>query len=201
MIGKDPSFAADFAADEEDDGEGSSFDGGHGSAYDAGHGSNRLLTEYWYIPAFDYSRRMARRLKIRQGGDTIDPEKYFGNIPRSMFTLWECLNDGCTADIVRPVVTKKPWMMLFFLSFVMLMIYGFLNILVGIFVDEATRSASEIKDKVNREKELKNAHGDLLEATKAIYEVVTGADATRKFTHKNFIQFFSNEEIQDHIKE
>lgn len=202
MIGKDPSFAADFAADsEEDDGEGSSFDGGHGSAYDAGHGSNRLLTEYWYIPAFDYSRRMARRLKIRQGGDTIDPEKYFGNIPRSMFTLWECLNDGCTADIVRPVVTKKPWMMLFFLAFVMLMIYGFLNILVGIFVDEATNSAKEIQDKVKREKELKQQHGDILDDTKTIYEVVTGPDCTRQFTHKNFMTWFSEDEIQEKLKE
>ena len=98
MIGKDPRFAIEEDEGYDDAGQGSSYDEGEG-----GHGSSYRLLSSFTLPE--------RRLKVRGGDDLVfDPIKYFGDIPRSMFTLWECLNDGCTADIVRLVVMKKPLM-------------------------------------------------------------------------------------------
>merc|ERR1719454_2392134 len=83
--------------------------------------------------------------------------KSFGNIPIAMLTLWECLNDGCTPQIVRPVVMRKPYMMIFFLVFVFLMVYGFLNILVGVFVESTMASSTEQQEKIARQMELESA--------------------------------------------
>merc|ERR550514_149107 len=93
-------------------------------------------------------------LTFEEQGSEFDAEMYFGNIIFSMLTLWECLNDGCTADVVRPVVMVHPVMTLFFLAFTMVMVFGFLNILVGVFVDGTLESAKEQEEKIVRQKEL-----------------------------------------------
>jgi len=79
---------------------------------------------------------------------TIDKELYgdlFGTVPFSMLTLWECLNDGCTADVIRPVLSTQPMYAFYFLVFVLLMVFGVLNILIGVFVEGMVASAEEQK--------------------------------------------------------
>jgi len=83
-------------------------------------------------------------------------EKYFKNIFTSMLTMWECLNDGCTHDVVRPIISEKVYFFPIFLSFTFLMVYGFLNILVGVFCDSITESAEEQEEMFKRQEELGN---------------------------------------------
>merc|ERR1719146_166513 len=68
--------------------------------------------------------------------------------------MWECLNDGCTHDVVRPIVAHRWYYMPVFMVFVFLMIYGFLNILIGVFCDSITESAEQQEEMFSRQEEI-----------------------------------------------
>jgi voltage-gated sodium channel len=81
-------------------------------------------------------------------GELWPYKEYFGNIWRSMFTLFQVmtLDDWCD-DIVRHVVHRQPAMALFFIAFLMLTAFGLMNVVVGIIV-ENTLAAAEVADSV-----------------------------------------------------
>lgn len=120
-------------------------------------------------------------------------EKYFKNIPTAMLTLWECLNDGCTADVVRPVVMHNPIMIIFFLSFVMVMVHGFLNILVGVFVDGTMESAKEQETKINRQREMTN--DNTLAKVRTVYALFD-KDGNSQLSTKEFFEAWKDPEMQ-----
>lgn len=128
--------------------------------------------------------------------EEFDPLKYFGNIGNAMLALWECLNDGCTGDIVRPVVNKKPWMILFFLAFVFILIYGFLNILVGVFVDSTMESANEQEGMIRRQQELVSLVDK--EALKQLWEVVNKSGGMY-ISKRDFLSAYNRTEVHEVI--
>jgi voltage-gated sodium channel len=81
-------------------------------------------------------------------GELWPYKEYFGNIWKSMFTLFQVmtLDDWCD-DIVRHVVHRQPAMGFFFIAFLMLTAFGLMNVVVGIIV-ENTLAAAEVADSV-----------------------------------------------------
>eukprot|EP00746_Dinoflagellata_sp_MGD_P161267 gnl/MRDRNA2_/MRDRNA2_88348_c0_seq1.p1 gnl/MRDRNA2_/MRDRNA2_88348_c0~~gnl/MRDRNA2_/MRDRNA2_88348_c0_seq1.p1 ORF type:complete len:827 (+),score=184.88 gnl/MRDRNA2_/MRDRNA2_88348_c0_seq1:70-2550(+) len=120
-------------------------------------------------------------------------EKYFKNIFLSMLTMWECLNDGCTTDVVRPVITENWYYMPIFLAFVFLMVYGFLNILVGVFVDAITETATEQEEMIQREEEL--ASGSWEHHVRDLWKCVN-TDDDGGISKKEFFDAFEREELR-----
>lgn len=97
----------------------------------------------------------------REKGPSYDGEiwpydKYFGNIPRSMFSLLQVITlDGWCDDIVRHVVHRQPLMGLFFVAFLLITAFGLMNIVIGIIV-ENTLAAAQVVDRSSQEHEAVN---------------------------------------------
>merc|ERR1719420_611805 len=68
----------------------------------------------------------------------------FSTVPRSMYTLFQVLTlESWSMAIVRPVLTKKPGLVIFFIMFLFITTFGLLNVVVGVIVEntlEASRS-------------------------------------------------------------
>jgi len=86
-------------------------------------------------------------------GEIWPYEKYFGSVPRSMFSLLQVMTlDGWCDDIVRHVVHRQPFMGLFFVAFLLITAFGLMNIVIGIIV-ENTLAAAQVVDRSSQEHE------------------------------------------------
>lgn len=66
---------------------------------------------------------------------------FFANVQLSMYTLFYCIGEGCSEKVVIPVLREVPNMAIFFVPFLCLTTYCFLNVIIGVFV-ECTLSIS-----------------------------------------------------------
>ena len=84
------------------------------------------------------------------GGDF---DTWFGNIGRSMFSLFQIMTlESWSMGIVRPVMELFPWAWTFFVPFILVTSFAVLNLFIGIIVDamqsqntEKENSATEAK--------------------------------------------------------
>jgi len=78
--------------------------------------------------------------------------EYFGNVPRSMFSLLSVCLLAEWSEIFRPILAHQPWVFPFFLVFLVFATLGLLNVIVGVIVDNTMAATYEVK-KVQIEKE------------------------------------------------
>jgi len=88
--------------------------------------------------------------ELRQGGRKHDEEldKYFGNLGIAVLSLWECISGGIDwQDMAGPLIRNvSPLMGLFFAIYVAFSVLAMMNVITGIFVDNATTYAQQDKD-------------------------------------------------------
>ena len=86
------------------------------------------------------------------GGDF---DTWFGNIGRSMFSLFQIMTlESWSMGIVRPVMELFPWAWTFFVPFILVTSFAVLNLFIGIIVD-AMQSQNTEKEKSATEAKLK----------------------------------------------
>ena len=86
-------------------------------------------------------------------GDDFDT--WFGNIGRSMFSLFQIMTlESWSMGIVRPVMELFPWAWTFFVPFILVTSFAVLNLFIGIIVD-AMQSQNTAKEKSATEAKLK----------------------------------------------
>jgi voltage-gated sodium channel len=79
-------------------------------------------------------------------GEVWPYEEYFGSIFKSVFTLFQVMTlDGWCDDIVRHIFYFQPILALLFIAFLVLTVFGLLNVLIGVVV-ENTLAAATISD-------------------------------------------------------
>lgn len=75
-------------------------------------------------------------------GPKWEYKRYFGNIPRSMFTLFQILTlDNWCDEIVRPVADKQPIIGVFFVCYIFVASFGMINVVIGIIVENTLNCA------------------------------------------------------------
>lgn len=88
--------------------------------------------------------------ELRQGARKHDEEldKYFGNLGVAVLSLWECISGGIDwQDMAGPLIRNvSPLMGLFFAIYVAFSVLAMMNVITGIFVDNATTYAQQDKD-------------------------------------------------------
>jgi len=89
------------------------------------------------------------------GGETV--EARFGNIPRSMYSLFELLSLEGLEIVARPLVMADPALVIFFMAFIMIFPFGLVNMIVGLVIEKTL----EQQDAVNNAK-VKNLHDSLV---------------------------------------
>lgn len=72
-----------------------------------------------------------------------DLDRHFGTLPRAMIALFQVVSDGIHwHDLADPLIASySEWVVLPFIIYAALAIYSLMNIIVGIFVDSAVRTA------------------------------------------------------------
>mgnify|MGYP001405261924 FL=1 len=84
-----------------------------------------------------------------------DFNTWFGNIGRSMFSLFQIMTlESWSMGIVRPVMELFPWAWTFFVPFILVTSFAVLNLFIGIIVD-AMQSQNTEKEKSATEAKLK----------------------------------------------
>ena len=75
-------------------------------------------------------------------------EQWFGNIGRSMFTLFQIMTlESWSMGIVRPIMNSFSWAWVFFVPFILVTSFAVLNLFIGIIVD--AMQTQSLKDNVN----------------------------------------------------
>lgn len=75
--------------------------------------------------------------------------EYFGNLGRSFFTLFQIMTgDSWSESIARPVMRSYPYAWIYFISFIIIVSFIVLNIIIGVIID----NISEIKGQKDKSK-------------------------------------------------
>jgi len=82
--------------------------------------------------------------------DWTNCEAYYGNLPRSMYTLFEIM----TLDLsgLRPVVTSSPATILLMMVFITVAAFGLMNIIMGVIVEKVLESSNANEEKLQKER-------------------------------------------------
>ena len=74
-----------------------------------------------------------------------DPEirKYFGTVPRSMFTLFQVTTTEGWATIARKAMERQPWTESFFLFYLYVTTFAVMNVVVAVIVENTLDQASD----------------------------------------------------------
>ena len=85
----------------------------------------------------------------------IGEEPYFESVTSSMMSLWQIATlDSWSDPIVRTVLGRSPWFLMFFVPFIFITTYGVFNVILGIVVDSTVRSAELKTEKELKEQEI-----------------------------------------------
>lgn len=92
--------------------------------------------------------------------------EYFGNLPRTFFTLFQLTTMENWADVAREVMSVDPWAAVFFISYILLGAFIVVNVIIAIIVNAMEEVAREtrreqITSSSSIEKELENIQRSL----------------------------------------
>lgn len=76
----------------------------------------------------------------------FNPYLAFGNMPKSMFTLFNLAIMAEWVEVVRPVSIKQPELTVFFIGFAMFVTFGVMNVMVGMIVDNVSKEKDRLED-------------------------------------------------------
>ncbi|MBO9605225.1 MAG: ion transporter [Paenibacillaceae bacterium] len=73
---------------------------------------------------------------------------YFGDLSKSLITLFQIATFDDWANIYRPIAEESPISLLYFVSFIFIVVFGMLNLVVGEIVNNAANIPNDEEEKV-----------------------------------------------------
>lgn len=122
-----------------------------------------------------------------------DGEDRFGTIGKSMLTLLQMMTlDGWASNVGRHVMNTQPLTGLFFVAFVVVAVFGLLNVIVAYIVEETLESArkNEDKQKVREERSRRME----LDSIRTIFELAD-KDRSGEMTQEEFVEAMQDPEV------
>lgn len=107
------------------------------------------------------------------GQPSTDPfiEEYFGNVPRSMFSLFQVTTTEGWADIARKAMETQLWTSIFFIIYFYVTTCAILNVVVAVIVENTLDQAGDQRQRFDaKQKRMQK------EACSKIYEVFQSLD-------------------------
>lgn len=108
---------------------------------------------------------------IGQPSRDIFMDEYFGNVPRSMFTLFQVTTTEGWADIARKAMDEQVWTAGFFIIYFYVTTCAILNVVVAVIVENTLDQAGDQREKFNNKQKRVQK-----EACSKIYEVFYNLD-------------------------
>jgi len=101
-----------------------------------------------------------------------DFDELFGNLGRSLFTLFQIMTlEGWTDGVVRPIMKVYPYAWLFFIPFILMVTFSVLNLFIAIIVNSMEAAAKEDTEMLHGDAE--KLHADAQQQTRQ-HEVLVG---------------------------
>ena len=91
-------------------------------------------------------------------------EAWFGNIGRSMYTLFQIMTlESWSMGIVRPVMEVHPYAWLFFVPFILITSFAVINLFIGVIVDSMQAQHRDTTEEIHHDALVIEGKLDLLE--------------------------------------
>lgn len=100
----------------------------------------------------------------------FNPHLFFGSIGASMLTLFNVVILAEWSEIVRPIMIKQPYLVVFFVAFITFTTFGVMNVIIGMIVEnvmsnarafESDEAAEELKRKLQTLDQIQTMWGSL----------------------------------------
>ncbi|MEK9755068.1 MAG: ion transporter [Rhodospirillaceae bacterium] len=93
-----------------------------------------------------------------------DFDAWFGNIGRSMYSLFQVMTlESWSMGIVRPVMEKHPYAWAFFIPFILITSFAIINLFIGVIVDSMQARHRETVEEIHHDALVIEGKLDLLE--------------------------------------
>ena len=94
-----------------------------------------------------------------------DFDELFGNLGRSLFTLFQIMTlEGWTDGVVRPIMKVYPYAWLFFIPFILMVTFAVLNLFIAIIVNSMEEAAKDDTEMLHKDAE--TLHADAAQQTR-----------------------------------
>lgn len=149
-----------------------------------------IRTALWvflFVALFVYMCAIFTTIQIGEG-------PYFDSVISSMISLWQIATLDCWSDpIVRTVLGRSPWFLVFFIPFIFITTYGVFNVILGIVVDSTVRSAELKTEKELKEQEI--GRQLTLAYLKRVIEI-TDSGESGHISRDEFIVIWNDRDVQ-----
>lgn len=107
-----------------------------------------------------------------------DFDELFGNLGRSLFTLFQIMTlEGWTDGVVRPIMKVYPYAWLFFIPFILTVTFAVLNLFIAIIVNSMEEAAKEDTELLHGD--AAKLHADAMQQTRQNTQLVEEIRALR----------------------
>lgn len=160
-----------------------------------------LLGLVIYTFAIWFTAAVSDCMLERVGGCQIHDEQKvrdlhhkFGTVASSMFTLYQSIAEGHHWSYAAELLMEiDPWMLVLFLFYIQLAIFGVLNIVEAVFVESAILSTSRCKELLMEEK--MEEKENLISQMRDIFKVMD-MDGSGSVSLEELTEFLSDEALQ-----
>jgi voltage-gated sodium channel len=161
-----------------------------------------LLLLFLYIMAIFTTMQIGQQHGLyddyRRTSGGWDHEEYFGDVPRSMYTLFQVLTLENWADgIARHVMSKQPEMVFFFVIFLMFTSFGIMNLVVGVIVENTLSASRNNEEKIKKMQEKERTR--VLQHLRDIF-LIADEDGSGTLTLEEFEQALKKPDIENRLK-
>lgn len=131
-----------------------------------------------------------RYRKLSGGWDNTD---FFGTVATSMLTLLQMMTlDGWASTVGRHVMNNQPVEGLFLIAFVVIVVFGLLNVVVAFIVAETLESAKKNENKMKvREERAQRAE---LDGIRTVFELAD-KDGSGEMTQEEFVEAMKHPDV------
>merc|ERR1719473_408244 len=127
-----------------------------------------------------------------------DHEEYFGTVPRSMYTLFQVLTLENWADgVARHVLSKMPYMVVFFVLFLMFTTFGLMNLVVGVIVENTLSASRNNEEKIKKMQEKERTR--VLQHLRDIF-LIADKDGNGTLTIEEFEAAIQKPDVMNRLK-
>merc|ERR1719217_1690685 len=108
-----------------------------------------------------------------------------------MTTLYMCVFEGCGFDIIRPMILKTPYLLLYWYVFIFLTAFGIFNVVLGLFCETVIASAEEAEKNLEIKKE--EAKQEAVRELKGLWNMLD-RDGSETISHEEFTEAIETDE-------
>jgi len=150
------------------------------------------------IVIFVFGMFMARALGLEHAGEDESIDDQFGNVPKSMFTLFQVMTLEGWPDIVRNAMTLEPWIWPVFFIFLMMTTFSIMNVIVAVIVESTLEQADDHKSD-----SMKRHEAELKEAGEKITKIfsMSDADGDGEITKEEFMDALKRKDILAYLED